>query len=586
MSEIALRGIFADPVAWVFACFFAGFFRFEFQLKLINFESFFLLALVAATFQVVLGLLWQLYRDSPSRASFDEFLILGLVTSTVVSVTTIALMFVGQAAELPRSIMLIAGAIFIVLGAAWRASSRLLLIVSRRSEFRKRAIIYGAGSLGSDLVPQLLSDSSRRFLPVAIVDDDPGKLGTWVSGIRTAGSLADLPRLIRQKRIETIIIAVPRADSKLLQAVTDIAESTGTEVVVMPSFGEILDGDVGVRSLKTLEIAELVGRRGVQTDSGRIREFLEGKVVLVTGAGGSIGIEICRQVMKYAPGRLVYLDRDETGLQNAQLAAKGWGLLDGDDFALVDIRSKAAVERVFLLERPHVVFHAAALKHLPALEKFPEEAWQTNVLGTLNVLEAAHRSGVDQFVNISTDKAAEPVSILGLSKKIAEELTAWFSSVSEGNFVSVRFGNVLGSRGSLIPTLKHLIETESQIVLTDPHATRYFMTISEASKLVLQAGVEKERRAILILDMGQPLRISEIAERMIEMSGREINVTYRGLRPGEKLHETLVAENDILESTSHPLISRAYSDILNPADLGQKEVYFVGEDRENGRSDS
>ena len=262
-------------------------------------------------------------------------------------------------------------------------------------------------------------------------------------------------------------------------------------------------------------------------------------------------------------------------MQSAQLAVYKSGLLSDDDIVLADIRDAPHLQEVFQDIRPEVVFHAAALKHLPVLERFPDEAWKTNVLGTANVLDASHRAGVKRFVNISTDKAADPTSILGKSKRLGEQLTSWYSAKSEGNYVSVRFGNVLGSRGSLVPVLASLIEAGGPIQLTSPDATRYFMTIPEACQLVLQAATENALHSVLVLDMGLPVSILGIAEKMIEISGKTISIEFTGLRPGEKVHEELHSATELLTTTSHPLVWRTFADAVEPSDLIRARAGFI-----------
>jgi dTDP-glucose 4,6-dehydratase len=295
---------------------------------------------------------------------------------------------------------------------------------------------------------------------------------------------------------------------------------------------------------------------------------------LITGAGGSIGVELCRQVAGFSPKELVFLDRDETGLQLAQFAIENSGLLDTPSAVLADIRDGVTIRQIFETWRPEIVFHAGALKHVSVLERYPEEAWKTNVIGTLNVLNASSEFGVEAFINISTDKAADPSSVLGKSKRIAEELTAWVGSQNSGSYVSVRFGNVLGSRGSLVPTVAHLIESGGPVTVTHPDATRYFMTIPEACQLVLQAGVLSEPGFLYVLDMGEPVRIIDVINRMIEMSGKKIEIIYTGLRAGEKLHEVLFSNGDSLEETSHPLIFKASVTALSPAELERLRPNF------------
>jgi FlaA1/EpsC-like NDP-sugar epimerase len=289
--------------------------------------------------------------------------------------------------------------------------------------------------------------------------------------------------------------------------------------------------------------------------------------VLVTGAGGSIGSELCRQISKFGPAKLIMLDRDETGLQLAQLGVSGHGLLDTKDIMLADIREPEVLNEIFKRVRPDVVFHAAALKHLPVLEQFPEEAWKTNVLGTLNVLRASQAVGVGTFINISTDKAADPTSVLGKSKKLAERLTSWFANEQNASYLSVRFGNVLGSRGSMLPTFTSLIQKGGPITVTHPDVTRFFMTIPEACQLVLQAGAIGRPQDVLILDMGEPVKILDIANKMIQISGKKIEVVFTGLRQGEKLDEDLYGMSEDSQILSHPLISHAWSAPISPLEI-------------------
>ncbi len=335
----------------------------------------------------------------------------------------------------------------------------------------------------------------------------------------------------------------------------------------MPPLSEILGGKSRPSDMRDISIEDLIGRHPVDTDVKSIAGYLAGRRVLVTGAGGSIGSELCRQIVTFEPAELIMLDRDETGLQQAQLGTSGHGLLDTKDVVLADIRDADALLRVFDERRPEVVFHAAALKHLPMLEQYPDEAWKTNVLGTLNVLEAARAVGVQTFVNISTDKAANPTSVLGHSKRVAEKLTAWMAEATGFAYLSVRFGNVIGSRGSMLPTFASLIESGGPITVTHPDVTRFFMTIPEACQLVIQAGAIGRPGEVLILDMGEPVRILDVAERMIAMSGSDIEIVFTGLRDGEKLHEELIGSSEHIHRLQHPKISHAQVDGISPERL-------------------
>lgn len=312
---------------------------------------------------------------------------------------------------------------------------------------------------------------------------------------------------------------------------------------------------------------DVLGRPSRLDDLVLSADYLVGRRVLITGAGGSIGAELARQVHAVGPGELILLDRDESALHGVQLAIYGHGLLDTPDTALACIRDKAALREIFARHRPHVVFHAAALKHLPLLEQYPDEGWKTNVVGTHNVLELSAEHGVETFVNVSTDKAADPTSVLGATKRIAEQLTAWYGCHAAGTYLSVRFGNVLGSRGSVLHTFRQQIASGGPVTVTHPDVTRYFMTIREACRLVMQAGALGRDGEVLVLDMGEPVRILDVAQRLIARSGRSIDVVFTGLRPSEKLHERLFSTDERAVRARHPLISHVLVPPLEPSEL-------------------
>jgi dTDP-glucose 4,6-dehydratase len=335
-------------------------------------------------------------------------------------------------------------------------------------------------------------------------------------------------------------------------------------MMVMPLLSEILEDGMRLTDLRDVAIEDVIGRQPVDTEVESIAGYVAGKRVLVTGAGGSIGGELCRQLSKYGPQELIMLDRDETGLHGVQMTISGHGLLDSDDVVLADIRDKEAIQEIFDHRRPEVVFHAAALKHLPMLEQYPEEAWKTNVQGTLNVLTAARSIGVKTFVNISTDKAANPISVLGHSKRTAERLTAWAAVQSGESYLSVRFGNVIGSRGSVLPTFITQIEAGGPVTVTHPEVTRYFMTIPEACQLVIQAGAIGRPGEALILDMGHPIKILDVAKRVIARSGRPTAIVFTGLRDGEKLHEELFGRREHDDRPFHPKVTHTAVPPLDP----------------------
>lgn len=563
-----------DSGSWFLAVFFAGLLRYEFDQTALDIWAFAQLALGLSLGNFSVGKALSLYRGRYRVGSYEELLLLAVVTVSVTAPITLAVILFGSSWDIPRSIVLIATPFFLVLAGGARAFRRFLASRSNLAPGRKRALVYGAGQMAEFLIPQLRANADSPYQVVGLLDDDPRKKNRWISGAKMMGSLKDLGSATRESKAEALIVAIPRIDSSTLEVVYEAANRASLEVAIMPTFSEALRaGETGV-ALRKLTIEDLVGRRAVKIEDDQISTYLQNKTVLVTGAGGSIGIELCRQVAGYLPKELVFLDRDETGLQLAQLAIENSGLLDTPNAVLADIRDEESIRRIFNRWKPEVVFHAAALKHLPVLERHPSEAWKTNVIGTLNVLKAASENSVQAFINISTDKAADPSSVLGKSKKLAEQLTAWMGNRYEGSFISVRFGNVLGSRGSLVPTVAHMIESGGPVTVTHAEATRYFMTIPEACQLVLQSGVLGGSGVVYVLDMGDPVRVVDVIKRMIQMSGRSIDLVETGLRPGEKLHEVLLSSGNSLEPTEHPLISRVSIDSVSPSELPRLEDTF------------
>ena len=385
------------------------------------------------------------------------------------------------------------------------------------------------------------------------------------------GTRADLAQAAQETKATVLVVTIAKADAALLREISDAASLAHLKVKVLPPLEDVLEGKSRLRDIRDLLIEDLIGRQPINTQVEAVADYLQGKRVLVTGAGGSIGSELCRQIHKFSPAELIMLDHDETGLQVAQLSILGNGLLDNDGAVLADIRDEQTIARIFQERRPEVVFHAAAFKHLPMLENFPDEGWKTNVIGTLNVLRAAMAVNVATFMNVSTDKAANPTSILGHSKRVAEKLTAWAAEESGGRYLSVRFGNVIGSRGSMLPTFTSLIEAGGPLTITHPEMMRYFMTIPEACQLVVQAGAIGRPAEVLILDMGEPVRILDIAQRMIDMSGQDIAIVYTGLRQGEKLHEDLIGVHESDERPIHPKIAHAMVSSISPEHLDKAQ---------------
>ncbi len=557
-----------DALGWFIGVVAAALLLTEFAVDRMNLSAVVVTGLVVAVAQFAVGWVLFLYRGRHPYGSFREVRALGVTVIVVTLVTGIPVFIAGGAWGIPPGTMIIALPLAVMVMLTGRYLKRVL--VERNVRYAgevEKALVYGAGYLGSSVVKRMLTDPESPFVPVGVLDDDPQKLSLWLDGVKVLGTLDDLQRVASSTGARALVVAIARAEAELLRRVSDAAQGTGLTIKVLPSLAEILEGKSRLRDLRDLSIDDVIGRHPVDTNIDAVSGYLAGRRVLVTGAGGSIGLELCRQIQRFGPAELIMLDRDESGLQAAQLAVFETGLLTGREVVLADIRDAEVIAEIFADRRPEVVLHAAALKHLPMLEQYPREAWKSNVIGTLNVLQAARRAGVGTFVNISTDKAVKPISALGHSKRLAEHLTVWYAEQFDGTYLSVRFGNVLGSRGSMVPTFASLIEGGSPLTVTHPDATRYFMTIVEACQLVMQAGGIGADGEVLILDMGEPVRILDVAQRMIEMSGRDVEIVFTGLRPGEKLHESLVGDDEETTKPVHPAISHARVAGFDPADL-------------------
>lgn len=504
------------------------------------------LAGLAAVLHVQIGWIVRLHQGRSMLGSFEDMVVLAAVTGAAgLLVVTVNLLVPEML--VPRSVPLAATFMALALGAGgrgvWRWLRELGLIRRHRPGCRP-ALILGAGDGGHQLVNAMLRDPASGWLPIGLLDDDRKLRHLRIRGVPVLGASEDLASVIARTGCRTLIVAIPSAGSELIRTIGRRAIDLGVELKVVPGVRELLDGRVAVSDIRDIEPADLLGRHQIDTDIGAIASYLTGRRVLVTGAGGSIGSELCKQIEQLAPAELIMVDHDESALHAVQLSVNGVALLDTPDVVLADIRDANRMMELFLQRRPEVVFHAAALKHLPMLEQYPVEAVKTNVWGTLAVLEAAKAAKVDRFVNISTDKAANPTSVLGYSKRIAERLTAAVARDAHGTFVSVRFGNVLGSRGSVLTAFTAQIEAGGPVTVTHPDVTRYFMTVREAVQLVIQAAAIGNGGEALVLDMGKPVGIADVARQLIEQSGRHIEIVFTGLREGEKLHEELLGSGE------------------------------------------
>jgi FlaA1/EpsC-like NDP-sugar epimerase len=502
-------------------------------------------------------------------ASLDELLLLAgavLAAAIVIGLAGLALSSLWQQVVIPRSVPAIYALVSLTATSAPRLIARMLwrrqaLRRKRQGESSRalRVLIMGAGSAGSMMVRELRDNPQVGLEVIGFVDDDPHKRAVRIHGVPVLGDHHDIPRLARAHNIRQVIIAMPSAPGKAIRKVVEICERAGVRTKSMPGIYEMLDGKVSVNQLRDVQIEDLLRRKPVRGDIESVSQLLRGRRVLITGGGGSVGSELCRQVLRCEPAELIILGHGENSVFGVEQELRR--LLHPAtrlSTVIADIRFAERLDSVFAAFRPEVVFHAAAHKHVPLMEANPAEAITNNVLGTRNLLAAAEAHGVEQFVMISSDKAVNPTSVMGASKRVAELLVHQAAVRSGKPYVAVRFGNVLGSRGSVVLTFKQQIAAGGPITVTDPEMVRYFMTIPEAVQLVLQAATFGRGGEVFTLDMGDPVKIVDLARDMIELSGlqvgRDIDIVFTGARPGEKLYEELFISGETYERTFHEKI--------------------------------
>lgn len=540
------------------------------------FESKFLLVCATVIFIAhhAFSLYYGLYRRVWEYASIGE--LTSIFKAVSFSVFTLGIVQFLVFGDVLFRALAITWMLHLLLIGGSRLSWRLFrdTITGKKAPEQKRTMIIGAGQAGTLVARQLLHNADRGLLPVAFIDDDRHKRGLEIHGIRVHGSTEDIAELVKEHRIENIIIAIPSLTkvrtAELIQACMDLGVRTQT----IPLIEDIMTGKLSVSDIQDVKIEDLLGRDEVQLDMNKIKDQLTGKIVLVTGAGGSIGSEISRQIMRFGPKKLLLLGHGENSIYTIDMelrktVAEGTELIP----IIADVQDYDRIMDVMNEHRPDVVYHAAAHKHVPLMEINPTEAVKNNIHGTKNVANAAHISGVKNFVLVSTDKAVNPPNVMGASKRFAEMIVQNLAKRSDTKFVAVRFGNVLGSRGSVIPLFKGQIAVGGPITVTDPEMTRYFMTIPEASRLVIQAGSLAQGGEVFVLDMGEPVKIVDLAKNLIRLSGYsedDIEIKYSGIRPGEKLFEELLNEDEIQAEQVFPKI---YIGKANP--ISELELFYT-----------
>lgn len=543
----------------------------EFSSVLWKYETLLILA------TLVIFVVFRIYSSLWEYAGLDEaFKIIGAVAvSTLCELAII----VGVGEHLPRSYYVIRSFYLASLIGCSRFLYRLVRLRLRKMQHfsikkKKRIMLIGAGEAGRTLIQEIQNSRYLDQKICCVIDDNKRKIGRYILGIRVVGDRHAIKKNVERYNIEQIIIAIPSVGSNKIRPILDICKDTGCELKILPGVYQLVNGEVNVSKLRPVKIEDLLGREETSVNMDEIMGYVSGKTILVTGGGGSIGSELCRQIAAHKPRRLIIFDIYENNAYDIQQELR----MKYPELKLTvligSIRDEQRLEKVFSKYRPEIIYHAAAHKHVPLMEASPNEAIKNNVLGTYNLVLAADRWKVKKFVQISTDKAVNPTNIMGASKRVCEMIIQTFNKHSQTDFVAVRFGNVLGSNGSVIPLFKKQIAAGGPVTVTDPGIIRYFMTISEAVSLVLQAGVYAKGGEIFVLDMGEPVKILDLAKNMIRLSGyvpdKDIQIQFTGLRPGEKLYEELLMDEEGMTDTPNKLIH-----IGHPIDVDEEKLFYA-----------
>jgi FlaA1/EpsC-like NDP-sugar epimerase len=554
--------ILSDAVLINLAYILALYFRYNFSNFKFYSNNYKEIMIIVTVIYIACFYIFKLYESLWNYASIDEFM-LAIGACLTANIATIAFIrIVGHSFAYGVSIIACAFSIIFIVGfrMSFRIYGRFESIVNCNVSKgdRKRVMIVGAGAAAALVIKEMKSSSQSKYMPVAVVDDEPYKKGKNIMGVKVLGDRVDIPAIAREKAIETILIAIPTIEDEDKKQILKICKKTNCNIEIIPGMYEIINGKVSLNQIRKVDIEDLLGRSPVQLDMKGIESYIHNKTILVTGGGGSIGSELCRQILKFDPKQLIIFDIYENNAYDLQMELKyKYPKLDLK-VLIGSVRDKGRLESMFKKYSPDIVFHAAAHKHVPLMEDSPMEAIKNNVFGTFNVADCAHRFNVERFVMISTDKAVNPTNVMGATKRMCEMIIQSMDKISETHFVAVRFGNVLGSNGSVIPLFKKQIERGGPVTLTNKYITRFFMTIPEAAQLVLQSGAYAEGGEIFVLDMGQPVKIYDLAWDLIKLSGfvpnKDIKIEITGLRPGEKLYEELLMSEEGLTNTKHEKI--------------------------------
>ena len=552
---------FIDFILINLAYLFSFYLRFDLNIPNIYLNNYLKVVLILFFLYFVPLYFFNMYKSIWSSAGIDEF-IKG-ATACLIGGSLNLIYNVLFHKGIPNSVIIISSIIIFILIMGARLSYRIITRLSlykkiKNYENKKKTLIIGAGYCGQMVIEEIFNNEERNMIPVAIIDDDKKKLGKILRGIKVIGNRNDIKNIVEKENIEVILIAIFKMSAKDKKEIIEICSETKAKVKILPGIYENIQGQVNINKMRDVDFKDLLGREEITLDKSGVENYIKDKIVLVTGGGGSIGSELCRQIAKFSPKLLLILDIYENNVYDLQNELTRNFKELNKRIIIASVRDKNRMEKIFKKYKPNVVFHAAAHKHVPLMEGNPEEAIKNNVIGTLNTCEVSSKYGVSRFVLISTDKAVNPTNIMGATKRLCEMIVQGMNNSSETEFVAVRFGNVLGSNGSVIPLFKEQIKSGGPVTITHKDITRYFMLIPEAAQLVLQAGAYAKGGEIFVLDMGSPVKIYDLAKKLIKLSGfepnRDIDIEEIGLRPGEKLYEELLMKEEGLKATKNKSI--------------------------------
>jgi FlaA1/EpsC-like NDP-sugar epimerase len=555
--------IFSDVLIFALSIIISYLFRFEFSLSPLYIQQIKTVLLWIIPLKIIVFLFSGVYRGMWRYTSIRDFWLLARACLLSTLLILAVILYMGNFQGYSRAIFIIDGVLtFLLIGGKLMAIRSYFAGYANpktREELfpkvtYKKVLIIGAGAAGEKILREIIENYQLPYKVVGFIDDDPDKKGRSIHGIPVLGDVDNLPDILEKENVQEILIAIPSASGEQIRHVVEACQKCAVSYKIVPGIGDLIDGRVSVKTLRDISYEDLLGRKPVQLDITGIRNYLDGKTVLITGCGGSIGSELCRQVIKYQPNSIILLDSSESNLFNIQMEMQNEQYFRHCEAVLAHVQNRQLMNDIFKKYKPQVVFHAAAYKHVPMLEKNPWEAVFNNIMGSRMVMEMSLKHQVERFVLVSTDKAVRPTNVMGTSKRITELIMQSL----QGNgtrFMAVRFGNVVGSSGSVIPLFRRQIEQGGPVTVTHPEINRYFMTIPEASQMILQAGAMGEGGEIFVLRMGTPVKISDMARDLIRLSGKEpdvdIKIVFTGLREGEKLYEELITVGEDILPTGH-----------------------------------